>query len=118
MAYEIMTKGARTTSDVPLVSIGKAGIIYVNSFAMKNYFQGKTHVLLLHDKQKGLLAIRPLEKEQPKAFRLNFSSQERKSTGMITARSPLKALKLEKVVKKDIPAVWNEKENLLEVKLS
>src|SRR3989339_456344 len=100
MAYEILNKGARTTSDDPRISIGAGGIIYLNAYAMKNYFKGINHILLLHDKQKGLLAIRPLEKREPHAFKLNFSSKERQSTGMFTARSPLQHLKLDRVVKK------------------
>ena len=99
------------------ISLGVGGIIYLNTFAMRAFFLGIKNVTLLFDKTKRSLAIKPEKEEQPDAYRLNFSSPQRESTGMVTARSPLKALKLDRVARKNLPAFWNEKEGLLEVKL-
>lgn len=117
MAYEVLGKGKRKTVEEPRVSIGIGGIIYLNAYSMKTYFRDIHDVLLLYDKQKKSLAIRPLKTSQKESFTLNFSSKQRESTGMFTARSPLRHLKLGGTAKKNLPAVWNEKEGLLEVKI-
>lgn len=117
MAYQVLSKGKRTIIEEPRVSIGAGGIVYLNAYVMETHFKGVENVLLLYDQQKNSLAIKPLKKAQDSSFKLNFSSRERKSTGMFTARSPLKHLKLNETAKKNLSATWNGKKGFLEVKL-
>ena len=117
MAYEVVEKNARNVSEESMVSLGKGGVIYLNTITMKKFFTGVRDALLLYDKDKHSLAIKPLQSPQEASYKMNFSSQKSKSTGLITARSLLKALKLNDKTKKNIPATWNEKAGFLEVKL-
>ncbi len=117
MAYEKFNKNKRSIKEQPVITIGSGGVIYLNTFIMRNYFQGITWALLLYDKDIRSLAIKPCKKEEMDSFRLTFSSQQYKSTGVIAARSVLKALNIDYSKKKPYIASWNAKEKILEVKL-
>ena len=100
-----------------MVTIGSGGVIYLNAFIMRNYYKGINWVVLLHDKIAHSLAIKPCLKEEEGAFRLNFSSLESKSTGVIAARSVIKYLKIDYSKTKQFVSSWNAKERMLEIKL-
>jgi len=114
MAYQKLLKNKRTIVDKPLVTVGSGDVIYLNTFVMRNYFKGIEWVELLYDDDKKRLGINPLKNENQGTFRLGFSSQKNKSTGVIAARSVIKSLK---IIHSTYDAKWNDKEKILEVEL-
>jgi len=115
--YVIMGKNARPLTEKPVITFGSGGVIYLNTFAMRNYFEGAKWVVLLYDKDKDSLAIKAVDKEGESTFRLNFSSLKSKSTGVIAARSVIKSLKIDYSKTRHLTAAWNTKEKMLEVKI-
>jgi len=117
MAYEKLLKNKRTIKETPIVTFGVQEVLYLNCFIMRNYFKGVNWVELLYDKEKSSLAIKPCVKEEVGAFRLNFSSPKNRSTGVVSARSAIKSLKIDYSKTKQFPANWNPRERMLEIKL-
>ena len=117
MAYEIVTKHSRNSEGEMTVSLGVGGIVYVSAKAMRDHFSSVEYVHLLFDVTNKKVAIKPLKEKQLNSFKLNFSSQDRKSTGMVTCRSFLKGLGLNDSSVKNIPAEWDEKNKFLEFEL-
>ena len=116
MGYVKLHKQKHTVKNEPLITIGSQGIFYLNSFAMRKYFQDVKFVEFHHDEEKKQLALEPVDKEGEDSFRLNYSSSS-KSTGVVAARSIAKDIKINFAKTKQYKAVWNSEKKLLEIKL-
>ena len=117
MAFEKLIKNRRNVNDEPLVSIGAGGVIYLNTYVMRNYFAGIKNVVLLYDESRKVLAIQPATKAEFDAYRLNYSSRKTKSTGVIAARAQLKHLRIDYSKTIAFKGEWKDEEGHLEIKL-
>jgi hypothetical protein len=118
MTIHILGKKRRSGQKVDLVTFGVSRLVYVNKFGMQAHFKNIVDVLLELDDKTRTFWIKPLTAPTDKSFRLSFSSQQRKATGVIACRSAVS--ELEKILKIDLkgkarPATWNPKEKRLEV---
>lgn len=116
MGYVKLHKQKHTAKNEPLITIGSQGIFYLNSFAMRKYFQNVKFVEFHHDEDKKQLALKPVPNETEDSFRLNYSSVS-KSTGVIAARSIAKEIKINFTKTKQYKAAWNSEKKLFEIKL-
>lgn len=121
MAIVTLGKKKRSGRKADLVTFGASRLMYINKFAMQNHFEGIENVLLEFDDKARILWIKPLDVSTEESFRLSFSSQQRKTTGVIACRSAVSDL--EKILKIDLKgkvyaATWNPKEKRLEVKFN
>lgn len=119
MAIRTLGKKRRSGSKADLVSFGVSRLVYINKFAMQSHFNSINDVLLEIDDKTRIFWIKPLAAPSDKSYRLAYSSQKRKATGVIAARAAVSDL--EKFLKIDLkgkayPARWNPKEKRLEVK--
>jgi 5S rRNA maturation endonuclease (ribonuclease M5) len=114
MGYEMLGSHSRKSAELPVITFGSGGIIYINSFAMNKHLKNVKRVIILYDKDMQKLAIKPVAKDIDGSYKLNFSSQERKSTGMISARSALKTVAIKN---KRFEGIWNNSEKMIEVSL-
>ena len=117
MVYEELTKNVRNVKEKPIATIGSGGVVYLNTFIMRTWFQGIKWVKLFFDNARDILAVKPLKKEEENSFRLTFSSVSHKSTGVVAARSAIKRLKIDYSKTKQYEANWNKKEGMLEIQL-
>ncbi|MDB4349736.1 hypothetical protein OAA99_02145 [Omnitrophica bacterium] len=117
MAFEIYKRGKRTIDGAPQISVKANGNLYVNTYAMENYFKGIKHVLLLFDGGRRLIGIKPLSRREENSYALNFSSKISKSTGVISARGFLKHILKGDDKSRKLRAEWNQKERCLIAKL-
>ncbi len=117
MPWQRMAPHTRTLRQQPTVAIGSGGAIYLNAFAMTNYFKGVQVVALLYDPAAHRLGIQAVARNETKVFRLNFSNKTA-STGVISARSVVKHLGL-KYDKATLvfDGKWDQKTRILEVDL-
>jgi hypothetical protein len=117
MGYVKLVKHLRINEKGPLVTIAPDGVFYLNTFTMRQYFDGVEWVEFYYDTDKGVLGIKPLRKSGANSFKLSFTSLKTKSTGVIKARSVGKALKLGIKKKKVYTAKWNKRRRILEVEI-
>lgn len=114
MAFELFTKkGGRTSS--PRVTIAKAGYIGLNSACMDKYFRGKGFVQLYWDKEKQIIGIKHVDKEIEGAFTLTSGGERR--PGSIAGRSFLKYYEIDFSKSRSFYPDWNEKEDMLLIKI-
>jgi len=114
MGFELYTKkGGRSSS--PRVTIAKAGYIGINSACMNMYFKGKVFVQLYWDKERQIIGIKPIDKEIEGSFTLTNEGERR--PGSIAGRSFLKYYEIDFFKSKSFSPEWNEKENMLIIKL-
>ena len=118
MPWKPMKKHVRPLGDEATVAIGSGGAIYLNAFAMVNYFKSVPAVIILHDAEAKRLGIKPAKLNEEDAFRLAFSNRTA-STGVIAARSVVKQLKLNYQENTLFyTGVWNPELGVLEIDLT
>jgi hypothetical protein len=111
MPYEIIPK-KKTRSITPFVSFSARGRVGLNQAAtviMEN--SAVEFVLLLWDKERNRVAIRPITKKDSRAYRLARA----KSSSMVHAKSFMEQIHYNSDETKTFPAEWNESEGLLEI---
>jgi hypothetical protein len=114
MAFELYTKkGGRSSS--PKVTIARAGYIGINSACMDKYFKGKKLVQLYFDKEKQIIALKPIDKEVEGSFTLTNDGENR--PGSIAGRSFLKYYEIDFSKSRSFYPDWSEKEGMLLVKI-
>jgi len=114
MSFQILTKSKRNMGLAPMASIGVGGSLYLNVAAMRSFFDGVRHVLIFYDSERKVLGIRPIKKAEKDSYRVNYSSQASRTTGIVSARSPLKAIGLNKIARKNLLLTWNDRHKLAE----
>jgi hypothetical protein len=113
MGYEIFTR-KRTRTTTPTVSISPLGRIGLNQSITKTLAESAVeYVLLLWDKEKHRMAIRPITKKDSRAYGLSHA----KSSTAFSGKTFLDYIGYDYSETRSFPAEWNEKENILEVEL-
>ena len=114
MSFErFKKKGGRYTN--PITSVSAAGQITLNRATIEKYFNKIKFVHLYFDKEKSVIGVKRADKEADNAFKL--TSNEIQSNCSISARSFLKHYGIDfKTTKKYAPS-WNDKEEMLVIKV-
>jgi hypothetical protein len=111
MAYEIIPK-KKTRSISPFISFSPRGRVGLNQAAtaiMEN--SAVEFVLLLWDKERHRVAIRPITKKDSRAYRLARA----KSSSMVHAKAFMEQIHYNADETRTFAAEWNEGEGLLEI---
>ena len=114
MALELFTKKGGRSSN-PKVTIARAGYIGINSACMGKYFKGKSFVQLYWDKEKQIIGIKSVDKEGEGVFTLTNVGERR--PGSIAGRSFLKYYEIDFSKSRSFYPDWNEKEDMLIIKI-
>jgi hypothetical protein len=117
MKLKVYESGTRSMEGEPHISARNNGNIYINTWAMKQYFKGIRFVELLYDETEKVIGIRPLKEKTEKYYTLGFSSKKSPSTGVVAARGFLRFLLGKDTKSYKRKAEWNEKEQCLIAKL-
>lgn len=111
-AYEIYTKKNTRTSS-PFVSFSPRGRIGLNHAATAIMEERAVEFVLVLWDNGHRVAIRPITKKDPRAYRLSRS----KSSSMFSAKSFLEFIRYDLSKTRTFPAKWNEDEGLLEIEI-
>lgn len=118
MAYEKLMKNRRNIDKKPIATVGRGGVIYLNSAVTRPWLEGVKWVELFYDKNRHYLAVKKVKNETADSFRINYSSLESRSTMVIAARSVIKSLKIDYSKTRKFLAHWGQKNELLEIDLN
>lgn len=103
----------QTQGREPSVSITKAGAFVLNTGSMAAFFKGCDYAKLFWDAENSKVGIKPMKKKDTLSYSLSYGKN--KTVGWISGKSFLKNIGIEYKGKTiSHPAVWNEKEKLVE----
>jgi hypothetical protein len=105
----------RTHSSDPAVSISSYGNFILNSATIANFFVGKKFAKLYWDAKERKIGIKPMEKKDLYSYTINLSPKG--GVGSFSGTAFFKTYGIPYDKTRSIPAAWNEKEGLLELKL-
>jgi hypothetical protein len=115
MAYEVFKRtGARV--ETPTLSIVPDGRIAINAAAVRIVREGRiTSVLLLWDPTNHRLALKAAQRGDKNSYAVSIAPSSH--SGSLRAKSFLRHIGWSGRKREMIPAVWNEKERMLEATL-
>ena len=115
MAYEVFTRRIARAGN-PVISISKLGRIGINQHGarlLKN--NGVEFVLLMWDKDRRRIAIRPISIREGRAYKLTFSPDNKGSGAGFSAKTFFDYLEYDYSETRSFNADWNETEGILEI---
>ena len=110
MAWEIFRRTSRPSPKDPTITLAKSGIIGLNS-AVVRLLAERRYCILLFDKEKGLMGIKILKKNEPDAYHIGVIAQ--KSHGSISGVSFMRAYGIEPIQTRAFPASYDDKTETL-----
>ena len=114
MAFEIFTRKHTRLRD-PAISFNRLGRIGLNQAATLVLQKDAVEfVLLLWDKTTGVIAIRPITKKDPRAYRISYA--KRGNGSGFSAKTFLDWIGFDYSSTRSFPADWNEREGRFEIK--
>jgi hypothetical protein len=115
LPYEIFEKKAIRVGS-PAVTFSSKDRMAMNTFAAKIFHKSAVeYVLLLWDREHRKVAIKPLSKKDPRAYRLTYGLKANGAS--FSARSFMNHIGWDSKEKFTAPAVWNEDQSILEFEL-
>ena len=108
-------RSSRPSPKSPTITLGKTGIIGLNT-AVVRILGDRRYGLLLFDREKGLIGIRILKKEEPDAYPIGVIAQ--KSHATMSGVAFMKTYGIELKETKAFPATYDEKNNILVADIS
>lgn len=109
-------QGMRMHGGDPAVSLTRYGNFSLNSKAIAQYFTGCRFAKLYWDEDTKKVGIKPMKKKEQYAYSLNISPKGNVGSFSATAFCRAYGIKYDKT--KTFLAHWNDKEGLLEFKVS
>lgn len=100
----------------PAVSITKYGNFILNSTCVKKYFTGARYAKLYWDAEERKVGVKPMKKKDQHSYSVNMAS--RGGVGSFSGIAFFKQFGVDYKETKRYPAIWNEKEGLVELKVS
>ena len=117
MGYEVYERKIVRTGN-PSISISKIGRLGINQHAAKYFRQNAVEfVLLLWDKDARQMAIRPLTKKDARAYAVTYDKKGKGGGAGFFGKTFFDFIEYDYAETRSFPAVWNESEGILEVKL-
>lgn len=115
MAYEEFTAKSRATTDIPMISILKQGVIGINSECYKMYFKNYKYIIFFFDKENKKIGIKPTNEPSGNTYSIRMSRDGKLAS--VSATAFLNYYKIPHKESKSYPCDLNEAEKILEVKL-
>ncbi len=115
MAYEEFTAKSRATTDIPMISILKQGVIGINNECYKKYFKNCKYIIFFFDKENKKIGIKLTNEPSSNTYSIRMSRDGKLAS--VSAMAFLKYYKIPHNHSKSYPCDWNETEKILEVKL-
>jgi len=121
MAWEIFTKESKVRSTAPVLTIGKKlGRCTLNRAAAMLFDKEPVeYVLILWDKEKRKVGLRPIGKKDPRAFAIRYLRSKDKDHAVVAAAFSgvtfLHHIGYDLSTTKSYPIKWNEGESIFEV---
>ena len=106
----------RRVSNQEMVTILKEGVLGINKLCTENHFKGFKFAALYYDKEKRKIAIQPTNNPSRGTSNILFIKQG--TLAKISAKSFLRYCGITHEQSTAYPAIWNEREKLVEIKLS
>lgn len=110
MAWETFRRTTRPSPKEPTITLARSRIIGLNT-AVVRLVGERRYALLMFDKEKGLMGIKLLKKNEPDAYQIGVIPK--KSHGSISGVSFMKAYGIEPLHTKAFPASYDEKSETL-----
>ncbi len=107
-AYELK----QTQGKKPTVSITKGGALVLSTGCVAAFFKGYDYAKLFWDAENSKVGIKPMKKKD--AFSYSLSYGTKKTVAWLSGKSFLKNIGIDYKETTVYPAVWNEKEKLVE----
>ncbi len=115
IAYEVFSRKV-SRSGSPMVTITKLGRISLNKTAtVRLEKEAVEFILLLWDRESRKIAIRPITKKDPRAYRVSYG-QKGNGAGF-SAKTFLDFIELDYGESRNMPVLWNDQENAYEVEV-
>jgi hypothetical protein len=115
LGYEIFEKKAVRVGS-PAVTFSSKDRMAMNTAAAKIFHQNAVeYILLLWDRERRKVAIRPISKKDVRAYRLTYGPKANGAS--FSARSFMNHIGWESKEKFTSPATWNEEQSILEFEL-
>lgn len=115
MAFEIMSRKIQWKGS-PAISLTKMGLFSFNkTAATKLQKEAVENILLLWDKEKRLIGLRPITKKDNRAYKLYWS--KRGDGCSFSALTFLKFIGFDTSETKTMPALWDEQEGMFKFEI-
>lgn len=108
MAWEMYRRTSRPSPKSPTITLGKNGIIGLNT-AVVRILGDRKYGLLMFDREKGLIGIRILKKAEPDAYPIGVIPK--KSHATVSGVAFMKTYGIELIETRAFPATYDEKSN-------
>lgn len=115
MAYEEFTAKSRATTDIPMISILKQGVIGINNECYGKYFKNYKYAIFFFDKENKKIGIKPTNEPASNTYTIRISRDGKLAS--VSAMAFLNYYNIPHKDSKSYPCDWNESEKILEVKL-
>ncbi len=102
----------QTQGKKPSVSITRGGALVLSTGCISAFFKGYDYAKLFWDDDNSKVGIKPMKKKDNFSYSLSYSKNRR--VGWLSGKSFLKNIGIEYKETTVYPAVWNEKERLVE----
>jgi len=110
IVWETFRRKYRPSPKSPTITLAKSGIIGLNT-AVVSLLGERKYGLLLFDRDRGLMGIRLLEKNEPNAYPIGVIAE--KSHGTISGVAFMKTYGIEPIETRAFPASYDDKNNIL-----
>ncbi|HLH00871.1 MAG TPA: hypothetical protein VKX49_31485 [Bryobacteraceae bacterium] len=115
MAYEVF-KRTSVRVESPAVSIAPDGRITFNAAATRALAEaGIRNVILLWDKKEGRIAVKATARSDKNSYAVSIVRD--RHSGTLRARSFLRHIGWTATRRETLPAIWNDKEKMIEIAL-
>ena len=116
MGYEVFSRKT-SRAGTPMLTISKLGRISFNKHATNRLSKDVVEfVILLWDKEARRIAIRPISKKEPRAYRVTYGI---KGNGAgFSAKTFFDFIEYDYTESRSFPVEWNDQENMYETKIS
>jgi len=111
MRFELF-ESRRPKETAPMVTV-RGGSFYINQAAYFQFLRGAPRLLLLYDKERGVVGFKPTTDDDPRGYRLQ--AKRKGSVAGLSLAAFLRHFGLGHEGKKSIPATWNEVDGLMEI---
>jgi len=107
----------RLTTKQPKITILPRGMLWLNFVTAKNFFEGFNRTVLLYDKERKVIGLRPSNEEKC-SYCLSRSKDGKHRDIVVSAIAFLNHFKISHEKKRSYRPTWNQEEKLLEIDLT
>jgi hypothetical protein len=114
--FEKYVRETARSYGAPGATITKLGTIIINAACSVKYLGANTYVELYYDKQSKVIGMKFMAERQPDTFKVQRRTKSQ--TAFISPRGFLKFYEISYAEKRSFPAEWDEKSQMVVLRLS